>query len=648
MASRTSSNETNTVTTSKSSENLKEKDIMPIEEAVKRLKESVNLYEQMDLLHYIFLIKGKDYEPPNLATVESLLEEIYFKTTTMHLWTIVRASSGLLRKVVNSLSINIADLLIQQKHVSIGYGNKERYISEPLPPEAITQLIYITCTDDIREASLIQEIVTFLGSFLRADPSIFNGILRVRTHYIIVAIRDEICRQKNYSEYEGYEYLMTLSPFEIKGILKRVLTMNIVDEGSRSSKKTNSMSNMHFESEDEKFSAEDLNGSKIASEANVSDSWFGPLRDVISITVRSAGYLDGNYCKIELNSVPIVELGERGINLVVIDSKDGTIIQNSSFDTHISEEESEELIKTLQYISEEDIVILCVRDDASERLSLKARTLIKQTFNSQKIQFLNYRDSWCMIGKKNSSSEFLVEEYSSQTNGPTKAINKIIPLGRSIQTIPFGPNKGRWFQKRKNDGALNRVPARFYPKVWNVLEKCCGIIMGNRYLPRDPTVFEKTAEEFNFALQVESVLDGYIDPAERQVAVECLMVVAKINERNSEINIQNDKLNVDKIIRDAIKLFWGTISQNPAICNLIMMISNNSIDFHVEKIVVPHGRSQVARAKSFASLEVESVVRKVFFDLARHGAESTTSYLTKSIIQNIPLNITTNESCITS
>jgi hypothetical protein len=31
--------------------------------------------------------------------------------------------------------------------------------------------------------------------------------------------------------------------------------------------------------------------------------------------------------------------------------------------------------------------------------------------------------------------------------------------------------QGQWLRRRRLDGALNRVPRNFYPRVWSVLEK---------------------------------------------------------------------------------------------------------------------------------------------------------------------------------
>ena len=125
-----------------------------------------------------------------------LLEEVYLKSASMGLWNIARHASGLLRKSVSSLTSNIADILVQQKHISIGFRDKEQFISSPVSPAVLEELIYASCDSDVREASMVQEILTYLGSFIRGEPNILDGILRVRTHYMIMAMLDEIARMK--------------------------------------------------------------------------------------------------------------------------------------------------------------------------------------------------------------------------------------------------------------------------------------------------------------------------------------------------------------------------------------------------------------------------------------------------------------------
>ena len=66
---------------------------------------------------------------------------------------------------------------------------------------------------------------------------------------------------------------------------------------------------------------------------------------------------------------------------------------------------------------------------------------------------------------------------------------------------------GHWIRRRRLDGALNRVPPDFYPKVWHILERvserslgnavfnpvssqCSGISIGMQSLPQNPTIHE--------------------------------------------------------------------------------------------------------------------------------------------------------------
>lgn len=42
----------------------------------------------------------------------------------------------------------------------------------------------------------------------------------------------------------------------------------------------------------------------------------------------------------------------------------------------------------------------------------------------------------------------------------------------SIANSAVEPDRqGQWLRRRRLDGALNRVPRDFYPRVWSVLEK---------------------------------------------------------------------------------------------------------------------------------------------------------------------------------
>lgn len=113
--------------------------------------------------------------------------------------------------------------------------------------------------------------------------------------------------------------------------------------------------------------------------------------------------------------------------------------------------------------------------------------------------------------------------------------------------------QGQWLRRRRLDGALNRVPAGFYPKIWSVLEKCEGLLIENKVLNHHLTQ-EMTPGELKFALQVEQVLNSIPQPEYRQLIVEALMVVTLLIEYNSVTNL-GGIINVEQIVHKAFGLF---------------------------------------------------------------------------------------------
>lgn len=112
--------------------------------------------------------------------------------------------------------------------------------------------------------------------------------------------------------------------------------------------------------------------------------------------------------------------------------------------------------------------------------------------------------------------------------------SQIILEGQSLQgNIDDGPiepdRQGQWLRRRRLDGALNRVPSDFYPRVWGVLEKCQGLVIEGKVLQPNLTQ-EMTSGELKFALAVETVLNSIPQPEYRQLVVEALMVLTLVVE----------------------------------------------------------------------------------------------------------------------
>ena len=537
-----------------------------IDQAISLLFSSANLYDQIDILHYIYSCKGFDYVVDGLCKVEVLVEEVYAKAMHLKQWSLVRQAAGLLKKTVNSLTSNLSDLLVRQKPVTIGFGPQEYFIDSPKNPAALAEIIFSHCASDIREAPLIQEIITYLGSFIRGSPQMFEGIMRIRTHFFVIAMREEISQTKRCNEEEAVELLMQLSPFEMKSLMSQILTARDQVDLHRDSNLINWKIRHSNLKSDQKI---------LDSETSIS---YANFPNTIKIIAQSGGYQAGNFAKIQIIrdgiEVPVPGIFGRGLNLALIDPVDGSIIETAHYDTNVSRDEAEAFAKKVEWLEPGTIAVVVAKDDCSEHL-VESGKLACEKLGASKIRQVLYRDSWCLIGEMGADSGSVAEFHRPAHLGPTEQIEFTIDLlarrtnlvaesnspdvGQQSTATPINsilPSNGRWIRRRKNDGALNRVPPQFYPKVWKLLSNSQGINIGKAFLPRDPTISEKTPEELNFALQVEAIFDHIRDPAERQIAVECIVVISKLSDRNPELKLSGGKIELLKIIRSAVDIFW--------------------------------------------------------------------------------------------
>ncbi|KAI9001604.1 glycosyl hydrolases family 15-domain-containing protein [Gaertneriomyces semiglobifer] len=558
--------------------------------ALLHLSQCTHLYDQMELLHYLSTVLPLDHETP-MGSLTSLIEEVYLKAMHLRQWSVVRQAAGLLGKMVNWLTANVSDLLIRQRPLTVGFGREEVVIEKPMNPEALKELIYKHCASDIREAPLVQEVLTYLGSFIRGAPHLFEGIMRIRTHFFIIAMREEISRMKSCDEVDAIDYLMQLSPYEMKSLLGQILAAHdactkpdAINNFSSSSSATPQpwIQDGHGLPPFMQSQSRWRHLGNIHVQASVESAALklyhiaGDLPTEIVVNAQSAGFAAGNWVKIEvwrdgMEVLPATGITwGRGLNVCVVDPLDGGILERATFDTHISESESEEFVRLIEWLDPGTIVVVAAMDDCAERLTEGARKVCEM-LGSRSIREVGYRDSWCLIAQKGAGGDEgdgggAVEGYrKAEEKCPTEMVRKVMGLegsrrssdaGGKERMMLFLPSGGRQLNRRKNDGALNRVPTDFYPIVWRLLSNVEGIVVGQAYLPSNPTVYEKTAQELNFALQVESLLDVIRDPAERQIAVECLMCLQKISERNPEMNLKKGKLDLMRIVRDAVATFW--------------------------------------------------------------------------------------------
>lgn len=117
-----------------------------------------------------------------------------------------------------------------------------------------------------------------------------------------------------------------------------------------------------------------------------------------------------------------------------------------------------------------------------------------------------------------------------------------------------------WLRFRQGQGASGTVPDNFYERVWLVLERCQGLVIGDKLERRNRLeshllLSEMTKGETTFALQVEHLLNKIQGPEYRSANVEALMELAAIIEKNPDFKIQ-EYIVLDVLIGHGVRLAW--------------------------------------------------------------------------------------------
>ncbi|KAL4230406.1 Phosphorylase b kinase regulatory subunit alpha [Mactra antiquata] len=197
-------------------------------ELVEQLSQSENLNEQADIIHFLYVKKGSDWDTEvdgKSCTVRELLVELYEKAGHFKQWWLVRHAAGMLRKRVEDLALAATDLLVRQKQLSVGLPpDREKIITCPLPPDELAAIIYEACGEDRSTASLTQELLIYLAMFIRTEPKLFNEMLRLRVGLIIQVMATELARIFKCSGDDASDHLLNLSPYELKMMLHHILS----------------------------------------------------------------------------------------------------------------------------------------------------------------------------------------------------------------------------------------------------------------------------------------------------------------------------------------------------------------------------------------------------------------------------------------
>ena len=163
--------------------------------------------------------------------------ELYESASVAKQWSIVRHTHGLLGKKMQNMDLSLTDLIVRQKQVTVGLPpDNEVIISQPLGATELRDVIMTASLGDVSAASLTQEVLCYLGMFIRTEPKLFTGMLRLRIGLILQVMTSEIRRSLNISDDDATDRLLNMSPYETKNLLHHIMSgqeYNIDHSGSR-------------------------------------------------------------------------------------------------------------------------------------------------------------------------------------------------------------------------------------------------------------------------------------------------------------------------------------------------------------------------------------------------------------------------------
>ncbi|XP_014485111.1 PREDICTED: probable phosphorylase b kinase regulatory subunit alpha isoform X2 [Dinoponera quadriceps] len=179
--------------------------------------------------------------------------------------------------------------------------------------------------------------------------------------------------------------------------------------------------------------------------------------------------------------------------------------------------------------------------------------------------------------------------------------------------------QGQWLRRRRLDGALNRVPRDFYPRVWQVLERCQGLAIEGRVLPQNLTQ-EMTSGELKFALAVETVLNTIPQPEYRQLVVEALMVLTLVTEHNIVASL-GGLIAVEHLVHKA---------------NAIFLEDQMIVDGDATLCCAKPKEQRETTAMGTLLCGGAAYVCQHFYDSAPSGSYGTMTYITRAVASMLP------------
>lgn len=187
-------------------------------ELLVELADNPNLFAQLEALSLLANRHGLDYLVEQVTsttafTIRDLLEEVYQRAGDQHVWYVVRRCAGLLGKYDINLEQATTDILVRQHYLTVGkaYSGKAT-LKRPVDSTEILAAISHYNDHDASQIVMMQELILYLGLFIKSRPELFADMQTIRVGHILQLVLARHQRKTGDSLDKAFNHVMSLPP----------------------------------------------------------------------------------------------------------------------------------------------------------------------------------------------------------------------------------------------------------------------------------------------------------------------------------------------------------------------------------------------------------------------------------------------------
>lgn len=131
-----------------------------------------------------------------------------------------------------------------------------------------------------------------------------------------------------------------------------------------------------------------------------------------------------------------------------------------------------------------------------------------------------------------------------------------------IKMVPLDHNPAGiddWHLWREQMGMVGNLSSTFYKNVWHLLRQCNALVIGDKYNVQSRIgsehTLDSTAGEQNFALKIDTQLQGIHAPDYRQLNIEAIESLSRLLRQSPDLYVNNDLI-LDVLIGHAVRIAW--------------------------------------------------------------------------------------------